>query len=101
MLPLVDGEQQIASPALNKIGVGPAAHRLIAGLLLAMPANGVIRDLARQKRSVASSMETSTNCPLPVCVRWNSALETPKRAVEARQHVADRKARAGRGPLSA
>src|SRR5437588_344551 len=26
-------------------------------------------------------METSTNCPLPVWVRWNSALDTPNAAV--------------------
>ena len=29
----------------------------------------------------ASSMETSTSCPFPVWVRWNSALETPNAAV--------------------
>ena len=51
------------------------------------------------KLSAASSIATSTNCPAPVCVRWNSALDTAKAAVIA--PIVSHSAKPARvGPLS-
>src|SRR6185437_1503120 len=99
LLLVVDGEQQMAVTGLEEIGGRLAAHGLVAGQLLAMAGDGIVSDLTGQEGQRRLQHGDVDELPLAGLVALEQRAGDTEGCGCARQHIADRKARARRAAL--